>query len=386
MAAQDAVRTRPSLGTVLVTGGCGFIGSFIVDAFASDPACSRVVAASRTPNKYLVPKVDYRPCDITDRAAVQALLDEVQPRVLVHTVSPGVYAAPADHRRVTYEGTKLVLDLAKYHPSVRAFVWTSSIEAVQLDPSSNHRPLREEDAVANTLKSPYASAYGRFKGATETLVLGSNTDATATVDLRSENADWSGKLLTTSLRITGLYGPRDKYMIPEMLAVMKTPATHIQIGPNELVHSFIYVESAARAHVLAAKALLDGEHLRPDQRVDGEAFFIADRDPMKLWDFSRAIWRAAGHPKDAQRLVVIPFWVMITIAATLDWAYWLLTLGTKRPRMTPDQFVFMSRGCRCSIAKAQQRIGYEPLCDTQEGIVRAVAWFTQNETNAAVKS
>jgi sterol-4alpha-carboxylate 3-dehydrogenase (decarboxylating) len=362
----------PHLDTVLVTGGCGFIGSFIVEAFAAEPAFS-VVAASRNPSRYRVPGVKYLSCDITNREQVQELIAAVQPRIVVHTVSPGVFALPREHYRISYLGTKCVLEICKRHPSVRAFVWTSSPEAVQLDPSKNHRPIDETEAKVNTFNSRHASAYGRSKGATETMVLGFSTDAT-TVDF-SEDANWAGLLLTTSIRITGLYGPRDPTTIPEMLRVMETFVTRIQVGPNKLVHSWVYVESAANAHVDAAKALLDGQHLRPEMRVDGEAFFIADPTPMKMWDFSRAVWKAAGHPKDDQKVLVIPFWLMITLASIGEWIFWIFTFGTKRPRVTTDHFVSMAGGSWFSIETAKKRIGYEPVCDTTDGIRKSVEWF-----------
>lgn len=251
---------------------------------------------------------------------------------------------------------------------------------MHLDPKTNHRPVDETETVVTDWNSP-ASAYSRAKGATETFVLGSNTDA-LTVNF-SENEDWRGKLLTTSIRITGLYGPRDKLTISQMMNLANKFAARIQIGPNRLVHSMCYVESAAQAHVKAAKALLDSEHLRPDMRVDGEAFFIADPTPIPLWDFDREILRLAGDrfsskPKEQQKLIVIPFGVVITIALMTEWVYWILTLGTKRPPMTVDHFEYMSRGGWFSTEKAEKRLGYVPVCDTKEGIRRSVEWFQHN--------
>ncbi|PVI03332.1 C-3 sterol dehydrogenase/C-4 decarboxylase-like protein, partial [Periconia macrospinosa] len=368
------------LGTVLVTGGCGFVGSFITEAFAAESSCARVVVASRNPNKFKIPWVEYRPCDFMNLNQVEDLLNEVKPRVIVHTVSPGAFALPSQHYRVSYQGTKNLLEMAKHHPSVRAFVWTGSVNCVHLNPTTNHRPIDETEAIVNDWNSP-SSAYSRAKGATETFVLGSNTDAT-TVDF-SENADWHGKLVTTSIRITGLYGPRDKMTIGQMMSLTNTLAARIQVGPNQLVHSWCYVESAAQAHLNAAKALLDGAHLHPDMRVDGEAFFIADPTPMKFWDFDRKLLQATGdrfsnRPIEQQRLIVIPFGVMMTIAWISEWLYWIFTFGSKRPSMTADHFEFMSRGCWFSIEKAKKRLGYVPVCDTEEGIKRSVEWFQNN--------
>jgi sterol-4alpha-carboxylate 3-dehydrogenase (decarboxylating) len=80
-------RDHALLGTVLVTGGCGFIGSFITEAFAAEPSCTRLVVASRTPNNFCLPEVEYRSCDFTKSEQVKALLDDIQPRTIIHTVS-----------------------------------------------------------------------------------------------------------------------------------------------------------------------------------------------------------------------------------------------------------------------------------------------------------
>lgn len=80
------------VGTVLVTGGCGFVGSFITEAFATELSCSHIVVASRNPSRFRVPGVEYRSCDVMEFDQVKTLLDEIKPRVIVHTVSPGVFA------------------------------------------------------------------------------------------------------------------------------------------------------------------------------------------------------------------------------------------------------------------------------------------------------
>jgi sterol-4alpha-carboxylate 3-dehydrogenase (decarboxylating) len=369
------------LGTVLVTGGCGFVGSFITQAFASDPSCSRVVVVSRNPNKNRISEAEYLSCDILDTQQAKKLLDEIQPRVIVHTVSPGPFAPAPAHYHVSYVGTKQLLKLAKEHSSVRAFVWTSSMCSVHLDPKQNHRPLDEADAKPNNWKSA-CSPYSRSKGATESLVLGSTTDATI-VDF-SNDANWRDKILTTSIRITGLYGPRDKVTIGEMLNTNNTVASRFQVGPNELVHSWCYVETGANAHVDAAKALLDGKHLRPDDRVDGEAFFISDPTPMRFWTFTSKVKKAGGDayynkPQEQQKPIIIPFWFMFTLAWLGEWAYWIVTLNTRTPAMTTFHFEDMSRGCNFSIEKARKRLGWRPVVDTEEGIQRSVKWFQENQ-------
>ena len=55
--------------------------------------------------------------------------------------------------------------------------------------------------------------------------------------------------------------------------------------------------NVVQAHVLAAYALLSAppsSSIPVDQRVDGEAFLITDDEPVRFWDFARALGAAAG--------------------------------------------------------------------------------------------
>jgi sterol-4alpha-carboxylate 3-dehydrogenase (decarboxylating) len=111
--------------------------------------------------------------------------------------------------------------------------------------------------------------------------------------------------------------------------------------------------------------------------------FIADPEPVKMWDFSRGVMKAAGdsfcsRPQEQQKLIIIPFWVMMTVAWVSEWICHILTLGTRSSNMTLGHFEFMAGGCWFSIEKAKKRLGYEPVCGTEEGIRRSVKWFQDN--------
>jgi sterol-4alpha-carboxylate 3-dehydrogenase (decarboxylating) len=170
----------------------------------------------------------------------------------------------------------------------------------------------------------------------------------------------------------------------EMMKLLHTPRTWFQIGPNALVHDWVYVDSCAQAHVLAAKALLrspagpNGE----SERADGQAFNISDGAPMPFWDFPRKLWREAGDanwaPDGPHRVIQIPFWVVLFAVALLEWVYWVCTLGLRRPGSSSQTFAYMKTGCWLDIGKARRVLGYEPLCGTEEGIRRTVEWLRDN--------
>lgn len=356
--------TRVSLGTVLVTGGCGFLGSHIVEAFLQEPSCFKVVVVTRNPNQHHhYPNVQYYAADITDCGAMQHVLETVKPEIVIHNVTGPYTGSIDDVRRVTVDGTRTLLELASEIPEIKAFIYTSSQVAVEPDPSTR----TEETAKVNNLTKGF-SPYARTKSAAETIVLNANTTA----------------LRTCVLRITSLYGERDQDTVNNMLKTGRSGATNVQIGDNTAFFDWVYSKNAALAYVLAATALTK-EASAPDSvpannKVSGEAFFITDDSPMRMWDFSRKVWQAAGISfPPPEKTKIIPFWLATTIAYVLEWGFWI-SGSKKRPPIKVNDVKFMQGGFRFSIDKAKSRLGYRPICDTEEGIRRSVRWFQEQET------
>ena len=161
-----------------------------------------------------------------------------------------------------------------------------------------------------------------------------------------------------------------------MLNVYYTGKTGFQLGPNENLFDWTYVVNVAHGHLLAAAALLQTSKLQTapldHERVDGEAFFITNDQPIYFWDFARAIWKAAGSDKGTDHVWVISKDVGLAIGNLLEWSMWLVG---KTPKLTVRQvkYSWMTRYYDCG--KAKKRLGYKPLVDVGEGVKRAVKWF-----------
>ena len=370
------------LGTVLVTGGAGIVGSYVIEELVKNPYCSKVVATyhSAKSHQHACDNVEYHVCDTTNATEVKSLLDQTHPKLIIPTVSPGPWA-PADiQHQVNYLATKEIVIQAKEHQAIQALIYTSSLSAVYLYPASRGKAQTEEESELNSLESSgFINAYGRTKGAADAFVLAANTGQKT----NEVAGDFRGQLLTATLRVGGLYGERDLKTIFEMLKVVNTPATRFQIGPDNAMHEWVHTSNVAQAHILAAEALLDGLHTEAANRVDGEAFFVTDDSPMPFWEFSRKVWIAAGdnylNSSKTPRIMKVPFWLAIPIALVIEIVYKLFGQSTNELKLDRLRLEYIKHGCRLSVDKAKSRLDYKPICNTEDGIKKSVAWFLKKE-------
>jgi UDP-glucose 4-epimerase len=102
---------------VVVTGGAGFIGSHLVDALlAGGERVTVIDDLSSGDRRRVAEKADFRQLDIVDRATLDAVFDEVEPRAIFHLAAQSSVtvsvADPARDCAVNVQGTLNVLEAA----------------------------------------------------------------------------------------------------------------------------------------------------------------------------------------------------------------------------------------------------------------------------------
>jgi nucleoside-diphosphate-sugar epimerase len=94
-------------------------------------------------------------------------------------------------------------------------------------------------------------------------------------------------LKTIALRPHLIWGPHDNHLVPRIIA---RAASLRRVGDGNNRVDTIYIDNAARAHVLAMEAL------EKNPAVSGRVYFISDDDPIRLWKMVDRILAAGGQP------------------------------------------------------------------------------------------
>ncbi|OXV11333.1 hypothetical protein Egran_00906 [Elaphomyces granulatus] len=334
-----------ALTSVLITGGCGFIGSAIARALVEKhPECSITVVDKDPPGAmHVVPScVSFIPADLTSPGEIREAVLRVRPLVLIHTA--GLVPALRDRFgraleslvwNVNVDGTKHVLEAAK-EAGVRAFVFTSSCCAVTDDTQAPYPYINEAWPTSRS-----SLIYGESKAAAEAIVLEAS----------------SSTIGTCALRPSVVCGPGDYQLLPAIHACIEKGETPYVIGDSLNLWDVTYVTNVADAHVLAA------ENLISSKSAAGEAFFIQNNEPIAFRDFCLAIWAHFGHTP--------PFQVHVPIALA-----WLAGLISECLTWVTGSTTTLSRGSvkdACSVRyasgeKARRILGYEARVGIEEGI------------------
>jgi nucleoside-diphosphate-sugar epimerase len=163
---------------VLVTGAFGLVGSATVKRLAADGR--RVVATdldvpeNRKAAAELPTGVEVRYADLTDPAAVDALIGAVKPATIIHLaaiIAPFCYSRPALARKVSVDATSHLVEAAKSQDPQPRFVVASSVAVY-----GSRNPHRITDVLSAETPMRPTDLYGTHKAEAEELVRTSPLD------------------------------------------------------------------------------------------------------------------------------------------------------------------------------------------------------------------
>jgi sterol-4alpha-carboxylate 3-dehydrogenase (decarboxylating) len=137
MAPIRPVGQKPTLGNILVIGGCGFLGHHIVAQIIENWGASKISVIDVRTDRYRRPdsdKVSYYEGDITKVESLLDIFTKAKPDIVIHTASPLAVADASQktknlYYKVNVEGTKAVIQACQ-EKGVKVLVYTSSASVV----------------------------------------------------------------------------------------------------------------------------------------------------------------------------------------------------------------------------------------------------------------
>lgn len=297
----------------LVTGGCGFIGSHVVDALLGSGAAVTVLDAyNSTSNRGFLegrddPELEVRLGDVADPFLVRELASGVD--TIFHLAAligiPYSYVAPAHYVRTNVNGTLAVLEAAR-RERVRRVVHTSTSEtygSAQFTPMTELHPL--------VAQSPYAATK-------------------VAADQLAGSYFRSFETPVTTIRPFNTFGPRQslRAVIPTLMA-QAIYGESIHVGALDTVRDMNFVGDTVAGFLAVGAA--DG--------VEGEVYNIGSGVGRSVGEILDEIQQTVGVDKP---VVQDP--------------------GRVRPPMSEVTALV------CDYSKAASAFGYAPQVDFREGL------------------
>lgn len=325
----------------LVTGGGGFLGGVIVRMLREQG--HRVRSFSRGAYPALASQgVEQFRGDLADRERLLRAAEGCD--IIFHVAAKaGIWGSYEEFHRANLTGTENVVAACRAQGITR-LVYTGS-PSVVFDG-------RDVEGGNETLPYPasFHAHYPHTKALAEQLVLAAN----------------SPELATVSLRPHLIWGPGDNHLVPRILAKARAGKLR-RIGSRPCLVDTIYVDNAARAHLLAA------ERLAPGTQPAGKAYFISNGEPVPLWEMIDRILAAADLPPVTRS---IPPWLAFAAGALCEHLWELFRLPDEPP-MTRFVARELATAHWFDITAARLDLGYVPEVSIDEGLRRLRTWLTQ---------
>ncbi|MCB9663757.1 MAG: NAD-dependent epimerase/dehydratase family protein [Alphaproteobacteria bacterium] len=328
---------------VLVTGGSGFVGRHLVDAFAD---AGHEVTAFDLRSEPWRDDVRFVEGDLCDALLVASLCEGKD--TVVHNASLVHTRRNMETRvwDVNLGGSRNVLAGCRAH-GVRRLVYLSSASAV----------YEGRDIEGGDETMPYSSIsqapYADSKIAAEKEILAASDEALATVAIRPHV----------------VFGPHDQRFLPAILERARQGRMRFAVGLGTWLSDFTYVDNLVDA-VLAAEARLE-----PGGPVAGQAYFVTNGEPTAFFDFVGQVLAELDLPPIVYR---IPYPVVYAVAAITEGLDTLRggSLGGEH-QLSRFAVRYLCTHHWFAIDKARRDLDWAPKVTIAEGIRRTAAWLRE---------
>jgi len=322
---------------VLLTGGSGFLGSYVAEQLAAEGHVVRALVRPKSDKGVLgrLQRVEFAPGAIEDRASLVTAVEGVD--AIVHVAGIVKARKPADFFEVNAQGTRNLVEAALARGGLERFVYVSSLAAV--GPSADGTPVSE-----NAEPRP-VTQYGRSKLEAERAVLAAGD-----------------RMPVTVIRPPLIYGPRDKETLAFFTSVKNRVLPMIGSGENTL--SVVYAADCAAA-IVRAVTFSGGP--------SGRAYFLDDGVVYTQRELALEVERALGRRAWIRFALPLPV-VKVAAAATQAWG---AVSGTAQMLTLDKANELAQRHWVCSGEGARRDLGWTPRVQWGQGVQEAVKWYRE---------
>ena len=346
MTSADKSLTVDDLGTVLVTGGSGFVGKNFVQTLLDRGLHVRSFDLVPTDLEHEnLTVIEGNICDAEIVAEAVKGVDTVFHTAAIIELKGGKNVTKAYRDRsymINVEGTKGLLR-ALQQAGGKRFVYTASNSVI-----IGGEPL--ENACEET---PYTKRFNDLY--TETKVIAEKW-------VLAQNGQ--NGVLTCAIRPSGIWGPGDQTVFRIFFEQIINGVPVTRVGDGSALLDNTYVHNLIHGQILAAEHLLEGG------TAPGQAYFINDGDPINMFDFAAPIIEACGAKIHN---IKIPYW-MVHGVMTL-WQELHFKFGLPEPILPPLAIERIGVHNYFSIDKARQELGFEPIYSTEQGIEESKPFY-----------
>jgi len=304
---------------VVVTGGAGFLGSFVVEAIQAR-GCRDVVVPRSVE------------CDLRERAAIARLFRDARPTLVLHlaAVVGGIGANRLHPGRFFYENAVMGIEIIE-QARVSALPKLVVVGTICAYPKFTPVPFKEDD-LWNGYPEETNAPYGIAKKA-------------LLVQCQAYRQEYG--LNAVYLLPVNLYGPRDNFdpasshVIPALIkktvdARDRGEASIQGWGTGSPTREFLYVEDAAEGIVRAAERYNQPEPVN-----------IGSGKEISIRDLAQLIARLTGFRGEI---------------------HWDPTQPDGQPRRSLD------------VTRAERAFGFRARTPLDEGLRRTIAWYEQHRS------
>jgi dihydroflavonol-4-reductase len=324
------------MGTVLITGGKGFLGQHLVASLSEMGEDVRIFARASARHGQSIDA----PCkvvwgDIRDPKAVERAADGVD--AVIHLVS-NFRKGGSDKKEayaINVEGTKNVLN-ASLRCGVKQLIHCSTIGV--------HGSVRSIPANEDTEFNP-GDIYQKTK-------------------LEAERSVWDfsqkNGLPVTVIRPISMYGPGDLRMLKLFRMIKK--GRFVMVGSGSVLFQPAYIDDVVCGFLLCYG----------NERAIGEAFILGSEEYLTLKELVQLIASELNVAPPKRQIPLAPVFCLATLCERL-----CAPLGIDPP-LHRRRVSFFQNNRAFSIDKAKQKLGYTAQVPLKEGIKRTIEWYEQH--------